>query len=152
MAALLYLSNQNLYLLDGNKSITVPCQAIDLYKKNLVEIQQRKDWKTKGTGAQFMGMRVQEDEVDLNHIFPTDMIVTSDQKLIYSACLQDGVSINIKSLSNLQETEGLVLRKNDFVVQDMAYDESKCRLALSVNTDHYERHICILPLDAKPML
>ena len=49
MAALLYLSNQNLYLLDGNKSITVPCQAIDLYKKNLVEIQQRKDWKTKGS-------------------------------------------------------------------------------------------------------
>ncbi|AYO55877.1 hypothetical protein [Acinetobacter wuhouensis] len=148
MSALLYLSNNNVYLFDENKTITVPFQSIDQYKKNLVEIQQRKDWKTKGTGAQFMGMRSQEDEADLNHIFPTDMILTSDQKLIYSACLQDGVSINIKSLDNLQETEGLILRKNDFVVQDMAYDESKRRLALSVNTDHYERHICILPLDA----
>ena len=148
MAALLYLSNQNLYLLDGNKSITVPCQAIDLYKKNLVEIQQRKDWKTKGTGAQFMGASSQNDEVDLNHIFPTDVALTADHKMIYTACLQEGTSINIKSLTDLQETEGLVLRKNDFVVQDMAYDESKKRLALSVNTQGYERHICILPLDA----
>lgn len=148
MAALLYLSNQNLYLLDGNKSITVPCQAIDLYKKNLVEIQQRKDWKTKGTGAQFMRTSSQDDEVDLTHIFPTDVVLTSDHKMIYTACLQEGTSINIKSLADLQETEGLVLRKNDFVVQDLAYDESKKRLALSVNTQGYERHICILPLDA----
>lgn len=148
MAALLYLSNQNLYLLDGNKSITVPCQAVDLYKKNLVEIQQRKDWKTKGTGAQFMRTSSQDDEVDLTHIFPTDVALTTDRKMIYTACLQEGTSINIKSLTDLQETEGLVLRKNDFVVQDMAYDESKKRLALSVNTQGYERHICILPLDA----
>ena len=54
MSALLYLSNNNVYLFDENKTITVPFQSIDQYKKNLVEIQQRKDWKTKGTGAQFM--------------------------------------------------------------------------------------------------
>lgn len=148
MSSLFYLSNQNLYLLDGNKSITIPCQAIDQYKKNLVEIQQRKEWKTKGTGAQFMRNNLQEDETDLNHIFPTDVCLTSDHKMIYTACLQEGTSINIKSILDLQETEGLILRKNDFVVQDMAYDEAKKRLALSVNTHGYERHICILPLDA----
>lgn len=148
MSSLFYLSNQNLYLLDGNKSITVPCQAIDQYKKNLVEIQQRKEWKTKGTGAQFTGNFSQDDQVDLNHIFPTDVVLTSDHKMIYTVCLQEGTSINIKSLNDLQETEGLILRKNDFVVQDMAYDEAKKRLALSVNSNGYERHICILPLDA----
>jgi len=148
MSTLLYLSNQNLYLLDGNKSITVPCQAIDQYKKNLVEIQQRKEWKSKGAGAQFMGMRTHDDEIDLNYIFPADVALTSDNKLIYTACLQEGSSINIKSLTDLQETEGLLLRKNDFVVHDMAYDESRRRLVLSVNTSGYERHICILPLDA----
>ncbi|MCU4538105.1 hypothetical protein PYR74_21755 [Acinetobacter bereziniae] len=148
MSSLFYLSNQNLYLLDGNKSITVPCQAIDQYKKNLVEIQQRKEWKTKGTGAQFTGNFSQDDQVDLNHIFPTDVVLTSDHKMIYTACLQEGTSINIKSLNDLQEIEGLILRKNDFVVQDMAYDEAKKRLALSVNSNGYERHICILPLDA----
>ena len=148
MSSLFYLSNQNLYLLDGNKSITVPCQAIDQYKKNLVEIQQRKEWKTKGTGAQFTGNFSQDDQVDLNYIFPTDLVLTSDHKMIYTACLQEGTSINIKSLNDLQETEGLILRKNDFVVQDMAYDEAKKRLALSVNSNGYERHICILPLDA----
>lgn len=148
MSSLFYLSNQNLYLLDGNKSITVSCQAIDQYKKNLVEIQQRKEWKTKGTGAQFTGNFSQDDQVDLNHIFPTDVVLTSDHKMIYTACLQEGTSINIKSLNDLQETEGLILRKNDFVVQDMAYDEAKKRLALSVNSNGYERHICILPLDA----
>lgn len=148
MSSLFYLSNQNLYLLDGNKSITVPCQAIDQYKKNLVEIQQRKEWKTKGNGAQFTGNFSQDDQVDLNHIFPTDVVLTSDHKMIYTACLQEGTSINVKSLNDLQETEGLILRKNDFVVQDMAYDEAKKRLALSVNSNGYERHICILPLDA----
>lgn len=148
MSVLFYLSEQNLYLWDGNKSTTVPCQAIDQYKKNLLEIQQRKDWKTKGSGAQFMGLSAQDEEVNLKHIFPTDMVITPEQNLIYASCLQDGVSINSKSISNLQETEGLILRKNDFVVQDMAFDSVKNRLALSVNSDGYERHICILPLDA----
>lgn len=148
MASLLYLSNGNLYLLEGNKTITVPCQSVDQYKKNLVEIQQRKEWKSKGTGAQFMGAYAQQEEADLRFIFPSDAVITADQKVIYSACLQEGTAINIKSLTDLQEVEGLVLRKNDFVVQDIAYDESKRRLALSVNTQGLERHICILPLDA----
>lgn len=148
MPSLLYLSNENLCLLNGNKNITVPCQSVEQYKKNLVEIQQRKEWKSKGTGAQFMGSYAQQDEADLRYIFPTDAVITSDQKIIYSACLQEGTAINIKSLIDLQEAEGLVLRKNDFVVQDIAYDESKRRLALSVNTQGLERHICILPLDA----
>ena len=149
MSSLLYLSNQKLNLLQDNKSITVPCQAIDQYKKNLVEIQQRKEWKSKGTGAQFMGMRAEQEDTDLNFIFPADAVITSDHKLIYTAYLQEGTSINLKSLDNLQETEGLILRKNDFIVHDMAYDETKRRLALSVNGQSgYERHICILPLDA----
>lgn len=33
MSSLLYLSNQKLNLLQDNKSVTVPCQAIDQYKR-----------------------------------------------------------------------------------------------------------------------
>lgn len=148
MSVLLYLSDEHLYLFENNKSQRISCQSIDQYKKNLIEIQQRKEWKTKGTGAQFMGVHQQQNEADLNHIFPTDMLLTADDKMIYVACLQDGTTINIKSLNDLQETEGLILRKNDFIVQDMALDEKNRRLALAVQTDGYEQHLCILPLDA----
>ena len=51
MSSLLYLSNQELYLLQNQKSQTIDCHAVSQYKKNLQEIKQRKQWKTTGTGA-----------------------------------------------------------------------------------------------------
>jgi hypothetical protein len=69
MSSLLYLSNQELYLIQNQKTQTIDCQAVTQYKKNLQEIKQRKQWKTTGTGAQFMGMTNRDDPMSFEAHF-----------------------------------------------------------------------------------
>ncbi|MDM1020482.1 hypothetical protein QSV37_09245 [Acinetobacter sp. VNK23] len=149
MSSLLYISNQALYLLKNQKTQTIDCHAVSQYKKNLQEIKQRKQWKTTGTGAQFMGTASYDDPNELTHIFPVDAVLTDDQKMIYAARLQDGCAIYIKSLTELQQPEALVLRNNEFIVHHLDYDTQKQRLILSASKGYaYERHLCVLGLDS----
>lgn len=149
MSSLLYLSNQELCLLKNQKTQTIDCHAVSQYKKNLQEIKQRKQWKTTGTGAQFMGTASYDDPNELTHIFPVDAVLTDDQKVIYAARLQDGCAIYIKSLTELQQPEALVLRNNEFIVHHLDYDTQKQRLILSASKGYaYERHLCVLGLDS----
>ncbi len=145
---MLYLSDNQIIHLKDQKLTTIPCQAIEQYKKNLEEIKQRKEWKSKGTGAQFMGLTHLPDMQPPSQIFPSDAVVIHADQIIYAARLDEGTAIYSKSLSNLQELEGLVLRKNEFVVYDMAYDSGSKRLVLSASAPYqYERHLSILDVD-----
>lgn len=149
MSRIFYLSQQQLYCFDQNKSTSIPCQAIDKYKKNLIEIKQRKQWKSQGAGAQFMGLNGMETELDLSDIYPSDMVYLDDENIIYTAHLQDGTAIQIKSINQLHDAEGLVLRKNEFTVEAMHIDSINRRLVLSASQEYQvECHLCILALDA----
>lgn len=144
---LFYISEQKLYLFSEQQSTDITCQAIEQYKKNLKEIHQRKEWKSRGTGAVFMGL-TQEHEANLNGIFPTDAVAVNGEQMVYSANLQGGNAIQVKSLQDLQQAEGLVLRNAEYNVYDMAYDVHKHRLALSIDGQGYfERYLSILPID-----
>ena len=149
MSSLLYLSNQELYLLQNQKSQTIDCHAVSQYKKNIQEIKQRKQWKTTGTGAQFMGLTSQDDPNELAYVFPVDAVLTDNQQMIYAARLQDGCAIYMKSLTELQQPEALVLRNNEFIVHHLDYAAQKQRLILSASKGYaYERHLCVLGLDS----
>lgn len=149
MPRLFYFSQQQLHRFDAQKSTSVPCQAIDQYKKNLAEIKQRKKWKSQGAGAQFMGLASTDDDSDFVEIFPADAVLIEDDKLIYSAHLDMGTAIQIKSLNNVQDAEALILRKSDFTVYEMDFDAVNRRLLLSASADYdLERHLCVLALDA----
>lgn len=149
MSSLLYLSNQALYQLQNQQSQSIDCHAVSQYKKNLQEIKQRKQWKTTGTGAQFMGLRNYDDPDELAHIFPVDAVLTNEQQIIYAARLQDGCAIYIKSLAALEQPESLVLRNNEFIVHHLDYDTQNQRLILSASKGYaFERHLCVLGLDS----
>nr|WP_174505742.1 hypothetical protein [Acinetobacter sp. Marseille-Q1620] len=149
MTKLYFIANNGLHVCEYNKTAAIPCQAIDQYKKNLDEIRQRKEWKMKGTGAQFMGANRFDSEDGYGRAFTTDAVILDPQNIIYSARLDDGTAINVKPTLNLQETEGLILRKNDFITHDIALDTFKKRLILSVQEQQgYATHLCILPLDS----
>ncbi|ENX40706.1 hypothetical protein [Acinetobacter courvalinii] len=149
MSSVLYLSDQFLHQLQGQKSHTIDCHAVSQYKKNLQEIRQRKQWKTSGTGAQFMGVANYSEQEELAHVYPVDAVLIDEQHLIYAAQLQDGCAIYIKSLLDLQQPEALILRNNEFIIHHMDYDAQNKRLVLSASPEHaYERHLCILGLDS----
>lgn len=149
MSSLLYLSNQELHQLKDKNIQSIDCQAVSLYKKNLQEIKQRKQWKTTGTGAQFMGFRNENDPNEFANIFPADAVLFDSQQLIYAARLQEGCAIYIKSLIDPQQPEALVLRNNEFIVHYLDYDALNKRLILSVSQGYaFERHLCVLGLDS----
>ncbi len=149
MSSVLYLSDQVLHHLHGQKAQTIDCYAVSQYKKNLQEIKQRKQWKTSGTGAQFMGVANYNEQDELGNVYPVDAVLTDDQHVIYAAQLQDGCAIYIKSLLDPQQPEALVLRNNEFIIHHMAYDAQHKRLILSASQGYaYEQHLCILGLDS----
>lgn len=150
MIMIYYISEQKLYALNATSAQEIPCQAVEQYKKNLKEIHQRKEWKARGTGASFMGL-TQDHEVNLEGIFPTDIALFA-QNLIYSANLQGGNAIQNKSIDDLNQAEGLILRNAEYQVYDMAYDKHRHRLALSVDGQgHLERYLSILPINGNRM-
>ncbi|WP_332605867.1 hypothetical protein [Acinetobacter sp. ESBL14] len=149
MSSILYLSDQALHQLHDQKVQTVDCHAVSQYKKNLQEIKQRKQWKTSGTGAQFMGVANHSEQDELAHVYPVDAVLMDEQHLIYAAQLQDGCAIYIKSLLDPQQPEALVLRNNEFIIHHMDYDAQHKRLILSASQGYaFEQHLCVLGLDS----
>lgn len=147
MFPIFYLSKKALNYHYDQKDIVIPCQAIDKYKKNLQEIKQRKAWKNSGAGAQFMGAFPQQEDNEAM-IFATDVLIASSERIIYSACLQDGTAIYSKSLTDFNEPESLVLRKNDYLTFDMDIDRVNQRLVLSGGElGSYVQHLSILAID-----
>lgn len=152
MSQIFYLANEQLHTLNESRSQVILCEAVEKHKKNLLEIQQRKKWKTTGTGAHFMGMNNEQEEVDLIGIYPTSMILIDENHLIYTAKLQEGSSICLKNIHDPHEAEGLVLRKSDLIIRDMDYDAATRRLVLSASSSFdYEQHLCVLALDGNSM-
>lgn len=145
---MLYFSNKEIYYLNDDKLTNVTCHSVEQYKKNLKEIKQRNEWKTTGTGAQFMGRARLHEVDDLTHIYPSDVVFVDQSKMIYAARLENGTAIYSKSLLNLQDIEGLVLRKTDFITHDMAYDATNNRLVLSASIPaQFEMHLSVLDVE-----
>ena len=151
MSTLYYISGKHLHKIHYGNEITVDCQAISQYTKNLKQIKERKAWKTEGSGAMFMGMR-EDNADDLDAIYPTAIVAMSDTLFAYSARLQEGTAVQSKPSQDEHASEGLILRKSDFQIFDLCYDSKHRRLIASASDTPYpsiygERHLCVLPLD-----
>ena len=150
MKQLLYISKGELFYLQEQAGTIISCQAVEKYKSNLREISQRKEWKTKGAGALFMGLSTYSGEEFLGTTgtLVSDAVFTEEGEFIYSALLDTGTAIYSKPLSQCENYEGLILRKNDLKAYDMAYDKKNHRLAIAASTLSYDRHIAILGIDS----
>ena len=150
MKQLLYISKGELFYLQEQAGTIISCQAVEKYKFNLREISQRKEWKTKGAGALFMGLSTYSGEEFLGTTgtLVSDAVFTEEGEFIYSALLDTGTAIYSKPLSQCENYEGLILRKNDLKTYDMAYDKKNHRLAIAASTLSYDRHIAILGIDS----
>ena len=145
MNTLFYMQEQRLYRFSDGRSEPVTCQAVEQYIGNLKQIHRKKEWKTQGSGADFMGIR--QEGLDLSDIHPSDSVCTADGRLVYGATLQGGAAIQAKPINDLAQAEGLLLRHTDCTIYDMAYDAAHERLALSLAGDYYgNRHLAVMPL------
>jgi hypothetical protein len=147
MANLLYLFEKKIWWQQPERTVAVSCQAIEQYRANLMQIYRKKEWKTQGTGARFMGVEQEEQMWEQEHIAPTAMVLVDHDTLIYSAALGSGCAIYKKTLSSSFE-EGLILRQPNYHIHAMALDAYHNRLILSVSYPHErEQHLAVVGID-----
>ena len=63
---LVYISNGKLFQIKSGKPAEIKCGFINKYITNLEDIRKKKEWKSTGSGARFMGVMLSGDDQEDN--------------------------------------------------------------------------------------
>ena len=145
---IVYSSENKIFSYDENeKSLTeIPCEKINKYRETVRSIQQKKEWKTTGTGARFMGM-YSADMMDPDQLPAriTGLSVFGDE-LVYGVNLEAVGSIYHRSFDPSDTTEGLVRASNDFLFG--AFDIKDDKLAICMGPYMFQ-HIAVMDIKGR---
>ncbi|MCM1023957.1 MAG: hypothetical protein NC395_07870 [Prevotella sp.] len=145
---ILYTSENKIFAYgETEKTLTeIPCEKINKYRETLRSIRRRKDWKTTGSGAEFMGMAT-ADMID-----PDDMparitgLSVHGDELVYGVDLEAVGSIYHRSFDPADTAEGLVRASNDFTFG--AFDIRDGRLAVTMGAGAF-KHVAVMDMNGR---
>lgn len=142
---ILYTSENKIFSYDvSDKSLTeIPCGKIAKYRETVRGIQQRKEWKTTGTGANFMGM-ASADVIDPDEL-PAQItgLGVHGEELVYGVNLEGVGSLYHRSLDPSDDVEGLVRASNEFLFG--SFDVKDGKLAVSMGGGRF-LHIAVMDI------
>lgn len=145
---ILYTSENKIFSYDETeKALTeIPCGKIAKYRETVRSIQQRKEWKTTGTGANFMGM-ASADMIDPDEL-PARItgLGVHGGELLYGVNLEGVGSLYHRSLDPSDDVEGLVRASNEFVFG--AFDVKDGKLAVSMGGGRF-LHIAVMDMNGR---
>lgn len=145
---IIYSSENKIFGYDeSDKSLTeIPCERVNKYRETVRNIQQRKEWKTTGTGANFMGM-ASADMIDPDElpVRITGLSVCGDE-LVYGVNLENVGSIYHRSFDPADTAEGLVRSSNDFLFG--SFDVKDGKLAVSMGGGRF-LHIAVMDMNGR---
>lgn len=143
---ILYTSENKIFSYDETeRSLTeIPCGRIAKYRETVRSIQQRKEWKTTGMGANFMGMAT-ADMIDPDElpVQITGLGVHGDE-LLYGVNLEGVGSIYHRSSDPSDDCEGLVRASNEFLFG--SFDVKDGKLAVSMGSGRF-LHIAVMDIN-----
>lgn len=147
--SIIYSSENKIFQYDEDKKLLteIPCGRISKYRETIRGIQQRKEWKTSGSGAMFMGTAI-ADSID-----PEEMPVkisglsVHGDELVYGVDLEDVGSIYHRSFDPSDDCEGLVRASNEFVFG--SFDCKGDRLAVSMGANPASLHIAVMDIGGR---
>lgn len=145
---IIYSSENKIFGYDETeKSLTeIPCERVNKYRETVRNIQQRKEWKTTGTGANFMGMAtadmINPDELPVRI---TGLSVNGDE-LVYGVNLEDVGSIYHRSFDPADTAEGLVRASNDFLFG--SFDIKDGKLAVCMGSASFQ-HVAVMDMNGR---
>lgn len=146
---ILYTSENKIFSYDeSDRSLTeIPCGRITKYRETIRGIQQRKEWKTTGTGANFMGM-ASADMIDADEL-PVQIsgLGVHEDELVYGVNLEDVGSLYHRSFDPSDDCEGLVRASNEFVFG--SFDIKDGKLAVSMGPSRSFLHISIMDMNGR---
>ena len=140
-----YISDGSLYRAADGGGIRIPCGAVDQFLKNIKEINERRDWKTSGEGAQFMGTYVPKEYEAKAHARVEAVTAVHSEKLIYAVALETALAVYAKNPTVPDEPEGYVTKKMGTRVYHMDYcPKNKQIIASASESDSYiEKHLAL---------
>ncbi|MCH5348303.1 MAG: hypothetical protein J1E40_03195 [Oscillospiraceae bacterium] len=145
---IVYSSENKIFSFDENeKSLTeIPCEKINKYRETLRSIQQKKEWKTTGTGARFMGMHT-ADMIDPEEhsVRITGLSVCGDE-LVYGVNLEEVGSVYHRSFDPSDTAEGLVRASNEFLFG--SFDIKDDKLAVCMGAAMFQ-HIAVMDMKGR---
>lgn len=144
---ILYTSENKIFGYDEKeKSLTeIPCERVSKYRETVRNIQQRKEWKTTGSGANFMGMTADMMDPDALPVRITGLSVYGDE-LVYGVNLEAVGSIYHRSFDPADTAEGLVRSSNDFLFG--SFDIKDDKLAVCMGSSSFQ-HVAVMDINGR---
>lgn len=146
---ILYTSENKIFSYDeSDRSLTeIPCGKITKYRETIRGIQQRKEWKTTGSGANFMGT-ASADMIDADEL-PVQIsgLAVCGDELVYGVNLESVGSLYHRSFDPSDDCEGLVRASNEFVFG--SFDCKGDKLAVSMGAGNSSLHIAVMDIGGR---
>ena len=145
---IIYSSENKIFGYDETeKALTeIPCEKVNKYRETVRNIQQRKEWKTTGTGANFMGMAtadmINPDELPVRI---TGLSICGEE-LVYGVNLEAVGSIYHRSFDPADTSEGLVRASNDFLFG--SFDIKDGKLAVCMGSSSFQ-HVAVMDMNGR---
>ncbi|MDL2233426.1 hypothetical protein LJC63_07595 [Ruminococcaceae bacterium OttesenSCG-928-L11] len=141
MQELYFVSQGKLCRLDKGAVRQLPSSTIEGYIRTVKDINKRREWKSSGTGAMFMGVAMGQRANDEIVTQVEAVAQAAADKLIYAATLETSCGLYTKNPQNPDEPEGYITRQNNMRFHSMDYLAG--RLALSATEGAVEKHIAL---------
>ena len=142
MSRILYLSKNSFFLKTEDAVSEYSSLRIKQYTENVRSIQQKREWKTSGNGAKFMGLNEYNDPNEASYGTSINGLAVYGDKIIYSVSTGEVSGLYTKELDE-SGTEGLIHSNNNWTVQRISVHGDKCAASIG---DASERHITVFDI------
>jgi len=144
-----YIAQNQLWVAEAGHERAIPCGAVEGFKRNLMEIAKRGEWKKSGAGAVFMG--VAEGPLQAEHIQAgvRAVLPLEGGRICYAAALEDNCGLYIKPELDCElSAEGYVVRKNGMWIYDLDRSAQDGKIIASVSDGAHQRHLALMREDS----
>jgi len=138
-----YLSEGKLFLAEDNSTQkNIQSEAIAAYLRTVKDIRERREWKSTGQGARFMGAEVTYENE--NEVYASiEALATSSKKIVYAISLENTSGIYSIDKEDEEFTENYILKKADMRISHLAYSEETGTIIASFGSGGIERHLAV---------
>lgn len=142
MSRIFYVSDGKLCMADGTDHRTLRSLTIENYLKTAKEIEERREWKSSGAGATFMGVAIETGPAEV-HTSVDAVSAVHGEKLIYAAATETSCGLYTKNPREDQEPEGYITRRLNSRIYDIDYDPNEKLIVASVRDSSNEKHLAL---------
>ncbi|MCL1975172.1 MAG: hypothetical protein FWG61_03300, partial [Firmicutes bacterium] len=147
MSDMVYLSQGKMYAYHDGQVVYHPSEAVDKYRRNIMDIYKRKEWKTSGQGARFTGAYTNTMEESSVYAQVEALCLIDEENLIYGANMDNSCGIYLKDAHEPQAPDRFIVRCTDTKLFYLDYEPLEKLLVVCVSDGTLERHLVLCHRD-----